>query len=160
MGFNMYNVVMNNIMRPALKLIYNVLAKPGLGNPHTPNENEPMLAGAKPVSMTPAQNITTELQEAINRGDILKINEHDFEKKHKIYCHASELTNAEKAAQILEQSWRSDYALSEENAGLLSAFFNLKSETLKRQGLKYPPLCKLLTEIFLKIKSPQMCKAF
>jgi hypothetical protein len=119
---------MENIMRPAIKLMYNLLAKPGLGNPHTYSEIELMAAGAKPVAIAKEDDITTELQGAIDRGDVLKINEHEFETRYKIYCRASELPDAEKAAQILERSWQEQSTVSDEDAYLLSTFFNLASD--------------------------------
>lgn len=115
-------------MRPAIKLMYNLLAKPGLGNPHNYNEIELMAAGAKPVAIAMEEDITTELQGAIDRGDVLKINEHEFEMNYKIYCKASELPDAEKAARILERSWQDQSTISDKNANFLSTFFNIASD--------------------------------
>ncbi len=72
---------MHKSLKQMLKPVFDILAKPGLGNPHSPYEAELMTSGIKPVAFMGPEEVTPELQERINSGHIILVNEYEFNKE-------------------------------------------------------------------------------
>jgi hypothetical protein len=86
-----------------LKPVFEMAAKPGLFMPHSYNletEDELMIAGAKPVGIVGADEITAKMQEAINQGHIVHIGDHLAEFHSRIYCHPDEIEGARRVAKF------------------------------------------------------------
>lgn len=96
---------MHDCIRRVLKPLFQLLAAPGLGNPHTPYEAELMAVGAKSVAIMAPESVTTQMQKAIDAGHIVKINEKQFTRKYRIYCQSSEVAHVEGTLDILRSTF-------------------------------------------------------
>lgn len=102
-----------------LKPAFDAVSKPGLGNPHTPYEAELMAKGAKPVAILGQSSIDQELQEAIENGQIIHIDSHEFESTFRIYCHPSQIESATRAADIYTQAMQSGDGIRQDDQEFL-----------------------------------------
>ena len=92
-----------------------------------------MAAGVKPTAIMRQEDISSEMQTAIELGHVVKIDEVSFETTHRLYCHPSEIDNATKAMEILSRvaSGSSDANPTKEECDFLSQIFE---ETLPGEG--------------------------
>jgi hypothetical protein len=113
---------MNNTAKKLLMPIFRLIARPGLGNPHTPFEDELLLGGAKPCAIMSKEDLNDKLKKAINEGELLLIGEKEIIKTCELYYRPEEEENAQKAASIFQQFWKRE-GLSHEDAEFLNDFF-------------------------------------
>ncbi len=109
----------NALLRPFLAAV----ARPGLGNPHSPYETELMTAGAKPVAIMEPKWVDTRMQERIDNGAIVFIDTKTFVKTERIYCHRDEAENAKEFARIIASSHCARQPPSPEELRNLESFF-------------------------------------
>lgn len=114
--------------RPLLIPFFRLAASPGIGNPHTPYEEELMLAGVKPVAIIDGKGISTELQAAIDKNHITHISTQKFENKHRIYCKADDLDMTRQACGIINNAWSTHKLPTKDELSFLSTVFNLDAE--------------------------------
>ena len=86
------------------------VASLGIGNPHTNAHGEAalMMAGVKPVCIMRENELTAQMQVAIDRGNIIIVHEELFQKKYRIYCHPETHDTAKHVIELEKQ-------LNEEN---------------------------------------------
>lgn len=107
-----------------LKPLFALAANPGLGNPHTPYEDELMVAGVKPTALINKQFLTVEMQNIINSGHVVKIAEHCIEKTNRIYCGKEDVEAAKEVAELYDQKGDDFRLYSEDEISLHCHFFS------------------------------------
>lgn len=95
---------MNSWGRYLLQPVFNMLAKPGLGNPHTPHEAELLIAGVKPTAIMNRSDISCTLQQAISNGHIVHIESVEWVRDYIIYCRKELAEQAAQAAILLHDN--------------------------------------------------------
>ncbi len=122
---------MHDCIKRMLKPLFQLLAAPGLGNPHSFNphginlrsssESELMAVGAKPVAIMFPTEVTAQMQKAIDNGHIVKINEQKCITKYRIYCQPSEIKQVRNSATILQDIFQNgDFKMGPEDDQKLS----------------------------------------
>jgi hypothetical protein len=116
-------VIMENSLTKILMPIFRAIAAPGLGNPHTPFENELLISGAKPTAIMGTKDITEELQSHIDNGQIVEIGDVEFEQTYSICCRKEDAERTELAANILEGAWFEGKAVTQQEIDLINEVF-------------------------------------
>lgn len=96
-----------------LKPLWQVLASPGLGNPHTPHEAALMLAGVKPVAIVLTKD-AARMQPGIQSGQIVHIADEIFDRTHHLYFNHQAADSANLAVSIITQSWKEHEAFPQD----------------------------------------------
>ena len=69
---------MHPLLRKVLKPVFKIIASPGIINPHTPYENELMIAGVKPVAILDSVDVCEKMKELVETGQIVLIGSYQF----------------------------------------------------------------------------------
>lgn len=115
-----------------LSPLFNVLATPGLGNPHSPYEAELMASGAKPVAIMGPEQVNVEMQEAIDSGQVVLIEAIEIPKNYRIFCQPDEIEHAQEAAILYQKSFNEP--LNEDERAQLNAFFLTTADGTKNNA--------------------------
>lgn len=115
-----------------LKPLFDAVASPGIGNPHTPYEAELMAAGVKPAALMDPAHVTAEMQAAINAGSVVLIGEHILERTHRIYCLPDQVDQAREAARILSDSFQNHTPLTAEDGAAVFDLFGVDADGTRR----------------------------
>lgn len=135
---------MNKFMKHALKPLFKAIAKPYLGNPHTPYEAELMAAGAKPVAIMDKRGVTATMAKAIGDGHVVLIGEKEFTSEYRIYVHPSLINEANQAAQILQRHFQDQTRVTEDFVyQLLPSFPGVINAFAK--GVETPEMTRMLS---------------
>lgn len=111
-------------LKKLLKPIFAAIAAPGIGLPHHEYETELMVAGIKPVIIISPEDVTPEMQNAIDKGLIVHIEGHQGIKTSRIYCHNDEIETAKDAAKILERAFGNNEIPTADEMSFLEDFFD------------------------------------
>ncbi len=101
--------------------IFRALSKPGIGNPHTPYENELLLAGVKPTAIMADEDVSLELKSAILSKKVIEVGHRDFEVNYKLFYNPQYKSNAQKAAAIYHSFWKTKH-INQSDESFLNSF--------------------------------------
>lgn len=110
-------------LKKILRPVFDLMASPGLGNPHTPYEAELMVAGVKPVAIMDPEAVTAAMQRSIDAGTIVEIATIANSRTERLYCRPEAIGDARRAADVLAQSAQSHTLPSESDQKFLADFF-------------------------------------
>lgn len=91
---------MSPFTKKLLMPLFRALASLGLGNPHTPYENELMLAGVKPVAIISKRDMSSDIEKAIAKNQIVIAGEKEINNSFKLLYLPHIEQEAQKAASI------------------------------------------------------------
>jgi hypothetical protein len=107
-----------------LKPVFEALAAPGLGNPHTPYEVELLAANVKKVAIVP-QSIRQDqrLTPMFSYGDLVEVAHHKFDMDYSIYCHPEQSEDIKALCPILSDICTSQREASPEESAAIGKQF-------------------------------------
>ena len=111
-------------MKKLLKPVFAAIAAPGIGHPHGKYETELMVAGLKPVIIISPDTITPEMQAAVDKGQIVHIDDYHGIRTSRIYCQKNEINTAKDAAKILDKVFNNKEIPTIAEEKFLEGFFD------------------------------------